>query len=71
MPVLGFVLWLILREDVTKREYAKVCGVSAIIGASFYALSVVILIVLKLVGIDFVISIPIDGMAATILSFIR
>ena len=71
MPVLGFVLWLILREDVTKREYAKVCGVAAIVGASFYALSIVCLIVLKIIGIELFTTLPLDGMAATVLSIIR
>lgn len=71
MPILGFVLWLILREDETKRDYAKVCGISAIVGASFYAISVVCMIVLKLIGIDFITSIPLDGMAAMMLSLIR
>ncbi len=71
MPILGFVLWIILREEETRRDYAKVCGISAIVGASFYVLCIVLMTVLKIIGIDFITSIPLDGMAATILSLIR
>ena len=71
MPVLGFVLWLVLREDETKREYAKVCGVSAIIGAIVVGISAVLLAIMKLVGIELFTSIPLDGMAAFVLNLIR
>lgn len=71
MPILGFVLWLILREDEVKRDYAKVCGISAIVGASFYVLCVALMVVLKIIGIDFITSVPLDGMAAAVLGLIR
>ena len=71
MPILGFVLWLILREDEVKRDYAKVCVISAIVGASFYVLCVALMVVLKIIGIDFITSVPLDGMAAAVLGLIR
>ena len=71
MPVLGFVLWLVLREDATKHEYAKVCGVSAIVGAIVVGVGAVLLAIMKLVGIELFTSIPLDGMAAFITNLIR
>ena len=72
MSILGAVLWLVLREDADKRDYAKVCGIAAIIGASFSVLSIILIIVLKLAGVVFFTSIPpLDGMAAFVLSLIR
>ena len=38
LPVLGGILWLIWREDNDKRDYAKISGISSIIGAGIYAL---------------------------------
>lgn len=72
MPILGAVLWLVLREDADKRDYAKVCGIAAIVGAAFTVLSIVLVIALKLAGVVFFTSLPpFDGMAAFILSLLR
>lgn len=70
MPVLGAVLWLVWKGDIGREDYAKVCGVSAIIGGAVYVLAIVAMIVLYLTGaIDegFFVNLPLDGMAATLL----
>ena len=71
MPILGLVLWLVLREDEGKREYARVCGVSAIIGAIAVGLGAVLLAVMKLAGMELFTTLPLDGMAAFITNLIR
>lgn len=37
LPILGGVLWMIWRNDAQMRDYAKIAGISAIIGAIAYA----------------------------------
>ena len=50
MPVLGLVLWLIWREDIDKQDYAKVCGISAIVGAVFAAICLLMTAILAISG---------------------
>ena len=71
MPVLGLVLWLVLREDETKREYAKVCGIAAIAGAVIVGVGAILLSVMKLAGMELFTTVPLDGMAAFVLNLIR
>ena len=48
MPILGLVFWLVWREELDKKELAKVAGISAIIGTAFYAL----LVILSVLGLN-------------------
>lgn len=50
MPVLGLVLWILWKGDYQKKDYAKVCGISAIVGAALYALLIVGMVILTLTG---------------------
>ena len=66
MPVLGLVLWLVWKDELNRRDYAKVCGISAIIGASLWALLIGIGIVLKVSGLadsGFYFALPFDQLA--------
>ena len=69
--MLGLVLWLVLREDETKREYAKVCGIAAIAGAVIVGVGAILLAVMKLAGMELFTTVPLDGMAAFVLNLIR
>lgn len=50
MPVLGAVLWLIWKDDMAQKDYAKLCGISAIVGIALAVLSFVFVIIIKLLG---------------------
>lgn len=74
MPILGAALWLIFKDDASRRDLAKVCGISAIVGGSISALAFIVTLVLSLTGVidsGYFTSLPLDGMAASILGFIR
>lgn len=67
MPILGAILWMVWRDEEDKRDYAKVCGISAIIGAVIYVLAIVGMIVLYLTGAvetGYYTSFPMGDMAA-------
>ena len=67
IPLIGAALWIIWKDDYTKRDLAKVGGISAIVGAGIYGLMMIASIILTLTGAldsGFYISIP--GMAATV-----
>lgn len=67
MPVLGLVLWLVWKDEYRKSEYAKVCGISAIVGASIGALFGIIGFILYasgLVNSEIFFSIPIEQVAS-------
>ena len=51
MPILGLILWLVWREDYEKKDYAKACGISAIVGAAIYAVAIIAQYVLGLSGV--------------------
>ena len=51
MPIVGAVLWILWKDDPTKRDYAKLSGISAIVGAGIYAFFIVMGIVLTLTGV--------------------
>jgi hypothetical protein len=50
MPIIGAVLWVIWKNDDTKRDLAKVASISALVGAGFYALIILLSVVLTLTG---------------------
>ena len=50
MPILGLVLWLVWKNTPENKDLAKVCGISAIVGAAVYALLIVCVIVLNVTG---------------------
>lgn len=50
MPVIGAVLWAIWKNDPVNRDYARVCSISAIVGAVFYALVILASVILTLTG---------------------
>lgn len=52
MPILGAVLWVLWKDDQSKRDYAKVCGISALVGAGIYALAIALSVVLSLAGVE-------------------
>ena len=52
MPVLGAALWLVWKDDPVQKDYAKVCGISAIVGVAITALAFILMIVLGTVGVD-------------------
>lgn len=73
MPVLGFVLWLVFREDFARKDYAKVCGICAIVGGAVNLLVVIVVIVLHVTGaVDagFYTSFPFGDMAAVALGLL-
>ena len=45
-------IWIIWKDDVNKKEYAKVSGISAIIGVALYALLIGSMVALSLLGVD-------------------
>ena len=51
MPILGAVLWLICKDDESKRDYTKLCGICAIVGAAIYAVLIVVSLVLSMTGV--------------------
>lgn len=74
MPVLGLILWLVLREEEARKDYAKVCGIAAIVGGAIYALTIVLAVVLTVTGVidaGFYSSFPFDEMMAFILGSVR
>lgn len=67
MPLIGLVIWLLWGNDPTKRGYAKVAGISAIVGAGIYALFTVLSIVLILTGLTdagLYFTLPVDSAAS-------
>ena len=52
IPIVGAVLWVLWKDDVNKRDYAKVCGISAIVGVGVYAFFILLSAVLTLLGVD-------------------
>ena len=69
MPVIGAVLWVLWKEDPSKQDYAKVCGISALVGAGIYAVFIVLSVVLTLTGAvnqEWYFSLPATDMAAII-----
>ncbi len=51
MPVVGLIVWLVWKDDVGHRDYAKTAGISAIVGAGLYAFIFVAAIVLAALGL--------------------
>ena len=47
MPIAGAVIWSIWNEEEDNREYAKIAGISAIIGTVMYALLILAIVVTK------------------------
>lgn len=71
MPVLGLILWIMWRYEYDKQDFAKACGIAAIVGASIYALTVILMVVLHFAGVELMF-VPeyieeLGGMAAFIL----
>ena len=50
MPFIGAIFWVLWKDDPTKKDYAKVGGVSAIVGACMYLVLIIGSIVLTLTG---------------------
>ena len=50
MPIIGAVLWVLWKDDVNKNDFAKVCAISAIVGAGIYVLLIGASIILTLTG---------------------
>lgn len=50
MPVLGFILWLVWREEEDKKDLAKVCGISAIVGAAAGVITFILTFLFMLSG---------------------
>lgn len=74
MPILGAVLWLVWKDDVAQKDYAKVCGISAIVGVAIVLISFVLMFVLTLIGAldpSFETSFPYGDMMATVLNLLR
>ena len=69
MPILGLVLWILWKDDPTKREHAKISGISALVGTCICALLIVLSIVLTLAGLlnaGWYITLPVSEAAAMI-----
>lgn len=49
LPIVGLVVWL-LWKDTDNRDIAKIAGISAIVGAVFYALIVALAVILTATG---------------------
>ena len=74
MPILGAALWLIWKDDMGRRDYAKLCGISAIVGAALYAVMIIGVIVLNLTGIvdeGYFTTLPIGEMMASIVNTLK
>ena len=51
LPILGGVLWMIWRDDENMRDYARLAGICAIIGAAVYALLIGALVLIGVADI--------------------
>ena len=74
MPILGLALWLLWKDDAPYKEYAKVCGISAIVGAAIVLLSFILLFVTTAMGIldpSFSTSFPSGDMLAAVINLVR
>jgi hypothetical protein len=44
MPVLGAVLWLLWKDEYDRGDFAKMAGISAIVGGAVLALTFIVAI---------------------------
>ena len=51
IPIVGAVLWVIWKNEDSKRDLAKVSGISALVGAGLYALIILLSVILTLTGL--------------------
>lgn len=73
MPVIGAVLWILWKDDPTKQDYAKISGISAIVGVGIYALFIAAGIILTVTGVvseGYYFSLPTSNMAYILNSFL-
>ena len=67
IPIIGLVLWIIWKDDYSKKDYAKVAGISAIVGVVLYAAIIALSAVVGMLGVDVgEYAIPFGEMAAMI-----
>ena len=68
MPIVGLVIWVLWKDDYQKKDYARVSGISAIVGAVLYVVLIASIVGLTLLGADMshFTTIPFGGMAAMI-----
>ena len=52
IPIIGLVLWILWKDDCEKKDYAKVAGISAIVGVVFYAAIIALSAVAGMLGVD-------------------
>ena len=69
MPVLGFALWALWRNDPRKSEYARTAVKAAIVGVAIYAVLIAASVILRFTGVsmdDY--TIPVGDMAAAFIN---
>lgn len=69
IPIVGAVLWILWKDDPSKQDYAKVCGISALVGVGVYVIMIVASIILTLTGAvnqEWYYSLPVTEMATVI-----
>ena len=72
MPIIGAVLWILWKDDISKQDYAKVSAISALVGVGIYVLLIVASIFLTLTGAvnqEWYLSLPTTDMATILSSF--
>jgi hypothetical protein len=70
MPVLGLVIWLLWKNDPTKRNIAKIAGISAIVGASVVAFYLGLSYLMTFLGLGDI-TLPMEGLLMFVTSNIR
>ena len=71
MPPLGLALWILWKDDPSKKDYAKVVGISAIVGAGIIASALVLAVIANLMGVDYSTVIPNAGGMAALIGLFR
>lgn len=71
MPPLGLALWILWKGDPSKKDYAKVVGISAIVGAGIIASALVLAVIANLMGVDYSTVIPNAGGMAALIGLFR
>lgn len=72
LPVFGAAVWLLWKDDFDKKDFAKVAGISAIVGAVIYAITIIAVVILYATGVvdaGYNFSLPYGEMMAYISTF--
>ena len=62
MPIIGLVLWILWKGDYQKKDFAKISGISAIVGTVIYVVIIAAAAILNMTGV-------IDGSTYTYFPF--